>query len=163
MPHGLLPIAAADAAPTLTEPQAVVEAFLAALMASDLDAALELVDDDLVYVNVGLPTIHGRARLARAFAVMERPAVGFEAYLHAISTDGHVVLTERTDVIVWGGFRSQFWVCGRFDVHDGKITLWRDAFDFVDVLRGTTRGLLGMAVGSLRPKAPTSRSDAPGR
>ena len=68
MPHGLLPIAAADAAPGLTDPQAVVEAFLAALMASDLEAALELVDDDLVYVNVGLPTIHGRAQLAKAFA-----------------------------------------------------------------------------------------------
>jgi hypothetical protein len=35
MPHGLLPIAAEDAAPNLVEPQAVVEAFLAALMASD--------------------------------------------------------------------------------------------------------------------------------
>lgn len=163
MPHGLLPIAAADAAPPLTEPKAVVEAFLAALMASDLDAALELVADDLVYVNVGLPTIHGRARLAKAFAGMERPAVGFEAYLHAISAEGPVVLTERTDVIVWGGFRSQFWVCGRFDVHDGKITLWRDAFDFVDIVRGSIRGLIGLVAPGLAPKAPTGRGDAPGR
>ena len=163
MPHGLLPIAAADAAPTLTEPQAVVEAFLAALMASDLDAALDLVADDLVYVNVGLPTIHGRARLARAFAAMERPSIGFEAYLHAISADGPVVLTERTDVIVLGGFRAQFWVCGRFDVHDGKITLWRDAFDFVDILRGNVRGLIGMVAPALAPKPPTTKRDAPGR
>jgi limonene-1,2-epoxide hydrolase len=170
MPHGLLPIAAADAAPGLTEPQAVVEAFLAALMATDLDAALELVDDDLVYTNVGLPTIYGRDRLAKAFAGMEkafagmeRPAIGFEAYLHAISADGPVVLTERTDVITWGRFRAQFWVCGRFDVHDGKITLWRDAFDFVDLARGNVRGLLGMVVPSLRPKAPATRDAAPGR
>ncbi len=122
MPHGLLPIAAADAAPDLSEPQAVVEAFLAALMASDLDAALDLVDEDLVYVNVGLPTIRGRAGLAKAFAAMDRPTVGFEAYLHAITADGPVVLTERTDVLILRGFRAQFWVCGRFDVHDGKIT-----------------------------------------
>ena len=74
MPHGLLPIAAADAAPDLSEPQAVVEAFLAALMASDLDAALDLVDEDLVYVNVGLPTIRGRAGLAKAFQADERIA-----------------------------------------------------------------------------------------
>lgn len=163
MPHGLLPIAAADAAPGLTEPQAVVEAFLAALMATDLDAALELVDDDLVYTNVGLPTISGRDGLAKAFAGMERPSIGFEAYLHAISADGPVVLTERTDVITWGRFRAQFWVCGRFDVHDGKITLWRDAFDFVDVSRGSVRGLVGMVVPSLRPKAPATKDAAPGR
>lgn len=163
MPHGLLPIAAADAAPGLTDPQAVVEAFLAALAASDLDAALELVADDLVYVNVGLPTIHGRDRLARAFAAMERPTIGFEAYLHAISADGPVVLTERTDVIVWGRFRAQFWVCGRFDVHDGKITLWRDAFDFVDILRGNLRGLAALVVPSLKPEPPVGRDAAPGR
>jgi limonene-1,2-epoxide hydrolase len=163
MPHGLLPIAAEDAAPNLVEPQAVVEAFLAALMASDLDAALELVADDLVYVNVGLPTIYGRARLAKAFAAMERPSIGFEAYLHAISSDGPVVLTERTDVLVFGRFRAQFWVCGRFDVRDGKITLWRDAFDFVDILRGNVRGLVGMVAPALAPKPPTGRGDAPGR
>ncbi len=163
MPHGLLPIAAADAAPDLTDPQAVVEAFLAALAASDLDAALELVADDLEYVNVGLPAIHGRERLARAFAVMERPTIGFEAYLHAISADGPVVLTERTDVIVWGRFRAQFWVCGRFDVHDGKITLWRDAFDFVDLLRGNLRALAAIAVPSLKPEPPAGRDTAPGR
>lgn len=163
MPHGLLPIAAADAAPGLTDPQAVVEAFLAALMASDLEAALELVDDDLVYVNVGLPTIHGRAQLAKAFAAMERPTISFEAYLHAISADGPVVLTERTDVIVWGRFRAQFWVCGRFDVHDGRITLWRDAFDFVDIVRGNVRGLVGMALPRFKPRAPKDRDSAPGR
>jgi limonene-1,2-epoxide hydrolase len=163
MPHGLLPIAAADAAPDLADPQAVVEAFLAALMASDLDAALDLVDEDLVYVNVGLPTIRGRAGLAKAFAAMDRPSVGFEAYLHAITAEGPVVLTERTDVLILGGFRAQFWVCGRFDVHDGKITLWRDAFDFVDVMRGNLRGLAAMVVPSLAPKAPTGRDDAPGR
>ena len=59
--------------------------------------------------------------------------------------------------------RAQFWVCGRFDVHDGKITLWRDAFDFVDIARGTLRGLVAMALPSLKPKPPTSLDAAPGR
>ena len=130
---------------------------------SDLEAALELVDEDLVYTNVGLPTIHGRHRLAKAFAVLERPEAGFEVYLHAITAEDAVVLTERTDVIVWGPLRAQFWVCGRFDVHDGKITLWRDAFDFVDILRGVARGLVGIVLPSVRPQAPTSLDDPPGR
>jgi limonene-1,2-epoxide hydrolase len=39
-----------------------------------------------------------------------------------------------------------FWVCGTFEVRDGRITLWRDRFDYADLtwafLRGTAAGLL---------------------
>ena len=163
MPTGLLPTAGPETGVPPTDPQEVAEAFLAALAESDLEGALELVDEDLVYTNVGLPTIHGRHRLAKAFAVLERPEAGFEVYLHAITAEDAVVLTERTDIIVWGPLRAQFWVCGRFDVHDGKITLWRDAFDFVDILRGVARGLVGIVLPSVRPQAPRTLDDPPGR
>ena len=83
-------------------------------------------------------------------------------YLHSISADGPVVLTERTDVIILGPFRSQFWVWGRFDVHDGRITLWRDSFDFLDVVRAIVRGLVGIVVPALRP-GPPGPDDPPGR
>jgi limonene-1,2-epoxide hydrolase len=163
MPTGLLPIAARDDVGAPTDPQEVVEAFLEALAVPDLDKALTFVAEDLEYVNVGLPAIHGKAALAKFLRGLERPNGGFEVYLHAISADGPTVLTERTDVIKLGSFRAQFWVCGRFDVRDGEITLWRDAFDFLDILRGTVRGLVGIAVPSLRPKPPTSLDAAPGR
>lgn len=161
MPTGLLP----DAAPTDTQPadpQAVAEAFMEALAAPDLDRALSYLADDVEYTNVGLPTIRGRDRVARALRGLDRPGASFEVYLHSISADGPVVLTERTDVIVLGRFRAQFWVWGRFDVHDGRITLWRDSFDFLDMTRASVRGLLGMALPSLRPTAP-GPGDAPGR
>jgi limonene-1,2-epoxide hydrolase len=162
MPNGLLPSAAPDDE-LVTDPQAVTEAFLEALVASKLDRAMALLDEDVVYVNVGLPTIRTRRKVQQAFRRLEGPTIGFEAYLHAISADGPVVLTERTDVITIGPFRSQFWVTGRFDVHDGQITLWRDSFDFVDVTRAMLRGLVGIAIPSLRPKPPTSLTAAPGR
>jgi limonene-1,2-epoxide hydrolase len=161
MPTELLP----DAAPSgggLTDPQAVTEAFLEALAASDLDRAMAYLADDVVYTNVGLPTLRGRDRVARALGGLQRPTSSFEVYLHSISADGPVVLTERTDVIALGPFRSQFWVWGRFDVHDGLITLWRDSFDFVDLVRAGVRGLVGMAVPSVRP-APPGPGDPPGR
>jgi limonene-1,2-epoxide hydrolase len=161
MPSGLLPTPAPEVG-TVTDPQAVAEAFLHALAASELDAALSFLADDVVYTNVGLPTIRGRDRVGRAFRGLERPAVGFEVYLHSISSDGPVVLTERTDVLSFGAFRSQFWVWGRFDVHDGRITLWRDSFDFWDLTRANLRGLLGLALPSLRP-APPGLDDPPGR
>jgi limonene-1,2-epoxide hydrolase len=141
----------------------VVEGFLEALSVPDLDKALTFVAEDLVYTNVGMPTVRGRAGLAKVFRSLERPNGGFEVYLHAISANGPVVLTERTDVIKVGSFRAQFWVCGRFDVHDGEITLWRDAFDYVDILRGTVRGLAGLLLPALRPEPPASTDTPPGR
>jgi limonene-1,2-epoxide hydrolase len=146
-----------------TDPQAVTEAFLDALAQNDLDRAIGYLAEDVHYVNVGFPAIDGAAKVRRAFQGLTRPQVGFEVYLHAISADGVVVLTERTDVITVGRCRVQFWVMGRFDVHDGRITLWRDGFDLGDVLRGVARGLLGTVLPALAPAPPTSLDDAPGR
>ena len=107
--------------------------------------------------------VRGRQEMARVFALADRPGAGFEVYLHAVSADGPVVLTERTDVLLVGPLRLQFWVWGRFDVHDGRITLWRDSFDFLDIARATVRGLAALAVPSLAPVAPTGPEAAPGR
>jgi limonene-1,2-epoxide hydrolase len=161
MPTGLLPNASNTVAPV--EPREVVEAMLAALAASDVQAAGSLFAEDIEYCNVGLPTLRGRTRAIRALALMDRPWITFEAYLHAITADGPVVLTERTDVITFGPVRLQFWVAGRFDVHDGQITLWRDAFDYLDMTRATWRGLIGAVLPALRPKAPGRPDVAPGR
>lgn len=147
---------------TPTDPQAVVEAFLDALADADLPRAGELLDADVRYVNVGMPTIRGRDRVLRALRILDRPAAGFEVSVHAISAHGPTVLTERTDVLCYGRYRAQFWVTGRFDVHDGLITLWRDSFDYVDVLRGAVRGLAALAVPRWIPQRPAPDA-APGR
>lgn len=158
----LLPTPAAPG-DTPTNPIAVTEAFLAALADSDVDTAIGFLADDVHYVNVGFPAVDGAHRVRKAFKGLARPDVGFEVYLHAISADGPVVLTERTDVIQLGPVRLQFWVMGRFDVHDGRITLWRDGFDLADMAKATVRGLIGAVVPALRPSAPVDLSAAPGR
>ena len=61
------------------------------------------------------------------------------------------VLNERTDALVIGPVRLQFWVCGVFEVHNGKITLWRDYFDMFDMAKATVRGLIGAVIPGLRP------------
>ncbi len=158
MPIDLRPTPAADDTRPV-DPRAVVEAFLAALAQLDIDRAAAHLADDAVYVNVGLPAVRGRAKIAKALGSIDRPDLGFEVYLHAIASDGPVVLTERTDAVIVGKVRAQFWVAGRFDVHDGEITLWRDAFDYLDVTRAVLRALLGAVVPSLRPAPP--RGDGP--
>ena len=128
-----------------------VEVFLTALQDEDLDTAAAQLDDHLVYENVGFPTIHGRARAIKLFRGMQRPSMGFEVKTHRIAVNGASVLTERTDVLVLGPVRLQFWVCGVFEVHNGRITLWRDYFDMFDMVKATVRGLIGAAVPALRP------------
>ena len=127
-----------------------VEGFLNALQDADYDAADAALDDNLVYENVGMPTIHGRARAIKLFRQMEGRAA-FEVKIHRIAADGAAVLTERSDALIFGPLRLQFWVCGVFEVHNGRITLWRDYFDFYDILKATARGLAALVLPSLKP------------
>lgn len=142
---------AADAAPV-----AIVERFLDRLRVADSDGAADLLAVDVEYENKGLPTIHGRERVRRLFEAMNRVGTGFEVYVHLISADGSSVLTERTDVLKWGRLRIQFWVCGRFDVRDGEIVVWRDYFDHLTILAATARGLLGTIVPAARAQPPVT-------
>ena len=126
-----------------------VERFLYALQDADFDTAEAALDEHLVYQNVGLPTIHGRARAIKLFRQMDGRAA-FEVKIHRIAAEGAAVLTERTDALIFGRLRLQFWVCGVFEVNEGRITLWRDYFDFFDMLKATARGLAGLVIPALR-------------
>jgi limonene-1,2-epoxide hydrolase len=77
--------------------------------------------------------------------------MAFEVKIHRIAAEGDTVLTERTDALVIGPLRLQFWVCGVFEVHAGRITLWRDYFDFFDMAKATARAIAAIVVPSLRP------------
>jgi len=134
----------------ITDPARVVETFLYALRDKDFDAADEVLDDDLVYQNVGLPTIRGRQRTLKLLRGLSRPSAGFDVKIHRIASEGSAVLTERTDVLIFGPFQAHFWVCGVFEVRDGRITLWRDYFDFLDMVKASVRALAAIAIPALR-------------
>jgi limonene-1,2-epoxide hydrolase len=129
-----------------------VETFLYALQDEDFDTADSLMADDIKWQNVGIPAVRGRRRITKIFRSGEG-RMGFEVKFHRIAAEGNAVLTERTDALIIGPFRMQFWVCGAFEVHGGKITLWRDYFDFFDFLvKAPLKGLLGIVAPSLRPR-----------
>jgi limonene-1,2-epoxide hydrolase len=128
-----------------------VETFLYALQDEDFDTAESTLADNFVWQNVGYATMRGRKRIMSLFRRGEG-RVGFEVKLHRIAAEGNAVLTERTDALILGPVRMQFWVCGVFEVDGGRITLWRDYFDLYDVVKGTLRGLVGAVVPPLRPK-----------
>jgi limonene-1,2-epoxide hydrolase len=136
----------------IDDPARVVEGFLYALQDEDLDSVAAVLDENIVYQNVGLPIINGRQRVLNLLGRgLEMRSAGFEVKIHRIAAEGTSVLTERTDALIFGAFRAQFWVCGVFEVRNGKITLWRDYFDFLDILKATVRGLAALAIPSLRP------------
>ena len=62
---------------------------------------------------------------------------GFEARINKIAANGPTVLTERTDAVLIGPVRIPFQVCGTFEVHDDRIVLWRDTFDWTSGLVNT--------------------------
>lgn len=133
--------------PETTEAIRAVEAFLNALQNEDFDTVDAALGDDLVYENVGFSRIRGGRRTATLLRRMQG-RVGFEVKIHRIGADGAAVLTERTDALIIGPLRVQFWVCGVFEVDDGRITLWRDYFDVYDMFKGLLRGLVALVVPS---------------
>jgi limonene-1,2-epoxide hydrolase len=146
-----------DAHPVPGEPSPIllVRRFFELLEQGDVEAAAELLDPAVRYVNVPLPAMRGRERTKKVLAaVFGRRGVGLEVYMHSICESEGTVLTERTDVIVLGPVRVQVWVCGRFDVAGGRIVFWKDYFDWLNTAVATVRGVLAVLVPALGPKPP---------
>ncbi len=133
-----------------TDNALVVETFLNALQDFDWDTFENLLADDVAYQNVGTPVVRGRARVMKMMRGMDG-RMGFEVKFHRNVAEGATVLNERTDAMTFGPVRVQFWVCGVFEVHDGRITLWRDYFDYLELFKATVRGLVAVVVPKLRP------------
>ncbi|WP_020668725.1 limonene-1,2-epoxide hydrolase family protein [Amycolatopsis nigrescens] len=142
----------------MSDPKTTVIAFLAALEDLDIDRAMEYAADDIVYQNVPLPPARGRAAVARQLGLAARYGTGFEVRNHHIAADGPIVLTERTDVLRAGAWSAEFWVCGTFEVRDGRIVLWRDRFDWTTFLAASARGAGRAAVSGLSRLAARYRS-----
>lgn len=142
--------------PTALTPTAanadIVQAFLFALAEEDFDTVESLAATELVWQNVGLPSLRGRARIMKLLR-RGKGRLGFGVKFHGVAQDGATVLTERTDAIIIGPLRLQFWVCGRFEVHDGQVTLWRDYFDFFEfMVKAPLRAVAGSVFPSIRPR-----------
>lgn len=135
-------------------PEDIVYRFLQALAEQDLDQATALLAPELHYTNVSLPTLKGGDFVGRVLRRALGGAVKFDVQMHSIAASGDTVLTERTDVLALGPLHVRFWVCGTFRVEDGRITLWRDYFDWWDLGKGTLRGVLGIALPRLRATLP---------
>ncbi len=106
----------------------MVRGFLAAWNANDLDRVVGCLHEDVVYHNVPLAPIQGRA----AVDAYLRSKGGFDWVdwkLLALAASGAIVLTERIDDFSIGGRRVSLPVMGSFEVVAERIKVWRDYFD----------------------------------
>lgn len=112
----------------------LVRRFCAAWDRLDLDAIGAMLADDIVYHNIPMDRLEGRA----AVEAYLRGAAVFETAqweLLAIAANGATVLTERIDRFTRNGRAIALPVMGAFEVRDGRIAAWRDYFDLADYRR----------------------------
>ncbi|WHP05873.1 limonene-1,2-epoxide hydrolase family protein [Acinetobacter corruptisaponis] len=141
-----------DATYIQAQSEEVVERFLTALVEQDHNVISELLHSDVLYTNVSLPTFRGGKRVAGLIKLALSSSRKLQVKNHQIVAKGNIVLTERTDIVEIGPLHIGFWVCGTFKVENGKIILWRDYFDWLNVSQGLLRGVFGIGITGLRPK-----------
>ncbi|MCK5753693.1 MAG: nuclear transport factor 2 family protein [Mycobacterium sp.] len=145
-----VPEATTTTVTTAADNAEIVQKFLFAMAQEDFDTVESLAAPDLLWQNVGLPSLRGRARIMNLLR-RGQGRMGFAVKFHRIAQEGGTVLTERTDALIFGPVRLQFWVCGTFEVHNGQIELWRDYFDFFDIMvKAPLRAALAALIPSKR-------------
>lgn len=110
----------------------------------------ELLHPDILYTNVSLPTFKSGKKVAGLIKLAFSSSRKLQVKNHQVVPKGNVVLTERTDILNIRPLHVGFWVCGTFEVENGKIIVWRDYFDWLNVSKGLIRGFLGIGITSLR-------------
>jgi limonene-1,2-epoxide hydrolase len=125
----------------------VVREFCGAIDGKDLAGVESLLDESVVYHNIGSEPAVGRdaALAAVKFQFDMFDPISFR--ITNLAENGSTVLTERVDEVTANGIMAPVPVMGTFEVKDGRIVEWRDYFDM-----GLVGKLMsGEDVGSLLP------------
>jgi limonene-1,2-epoxide hydrolase len=114
---------------TSSSPTQIVQAFLDAFVAMDLDTALTYIADDCEYTNIPMGTVHGPAGVKEVLEPFSAPIHENEFIILRTAEAGHVVFMERLDRHRLDHGWRELPVNSVFEVRDGHITVWRDYFD----------------------------------
>lgn len=106
-----------------------VREFCAAIDRKDLAAVEALMDERVVYHNVGSEPAVGRDASLAAVKFQFDMFEPISFRIRNLAADGDTVLTERVDEITANGITAPVPVMGTFEVKNGRIVQWRDYFD----------------------------------
>jgi limonene-1,2-epoxide hydrolase len=111
-------------------PGDVVTAFIRAIEAKDVAAAVAMLHPEVAYENMPITPIVGNDAVAAALEAFLGPADEVEWQILRQHEVGRVVVNERLDRFRIGDGWLELPVAGVFELDDaGLITLWRDYFD----------------------------------
>ena len=131
----------------MTTPGEVVRVFCAAIDRKDLAAVESLLDEKVVYHNIGSEPAVGRDAVLAALKFQFDMFDPISFRIRNLAENGGTVLTERVDEVTANGVKAPVPVMGTFEVRDDRIVRWRDYFDM-----GLTGRLMnGEDVASLLP------------
>ena len=117
-------------------PEEVVAAFITAIEAKDIDAAIDLLADDVSYENVPVSPIVGKDAVRATLEGFLGVASRVEWPVTRQVTSGSTVVNERLDRFRIGEGWLELPVAGVFEVDpSGRICLWRDYFDMASYTR----------------------------
>lgn len=120
---------------TPQSPIEVVRQFMRLMEPLNYDEALKLVSDDCEYTNPPpIGTNHGPAGIRAVLEPFFGPTTENEFRILRAAASGPVVLFERLDRHLFGDKWVELPVTGVCEVHDGRITYWRDYFDAATIM-----------------------------
>lgn len=96
----------------------------------DIEAALQLFDENAIYHNIPIAPAKGLAAIRETLGPFLAMATEVDWVVHhIIANDEGIVMTERTDRFHLAGGWLELPVMGVFEVRAGRIAAWRDYFD----------------------------------
>lgn len=111
-------------------PVEIVNAFIAAIEAKDIDTAVSLVAEEISYENVPMAPIKGRDNVAATLEMFLTQASSVDWQIVSQWAVGRTVINERIDRFQIGGGWLELPVAGIFEIDaNDQIVLWRDYFD----------------------------------
>jgi limonene-1,2-epoxide hydrolase len=121
----------------MTDVVALSHAFVSHWNHRDIDAIVAALSEDVVYQNVPLPAVHGRASVRSFIApgLAHASEIAWTIHHFAASGDGQKVFTERTDSFQFGDQRLDIPVMGIFEFRGSLIAAWRDYADMTEIFR----------------------------
>jgi len=117
-------------------PEEIVNAFIAAIEAKDIDTAMSIVSETISYENVPMAPISGRENVAATLEAFLTPVSNIDWQILNQWAIGRTVINERLDRFQFDNGWLEMPVAGIFEIDDNdQIVLWRDYFDLNTYVR----------------------------
>ena len=107
----------------------IVREFIAAWSNLDVDELVSYFAPNGTYYNMPAQPVSGHENLKQFIGMFLANWEKTDWEIINILAAGDIVIAERMDRTIVGGKSVELPCCGVFEMHDGKIVIWRDYFD----------------------------------